>query len=376
MPDQYTKVIHHSWGSRIVQSIIGVLLGIITFLGSFFVLYWNEGRVDLSKVAETAIEIQSDSKAPAEADSQLVSTSGELKINETLGDTYLKSGNYVAVRRISEMYAWDEAEHHETERNTGGSETKTITYTYSKVWTDHPEDSGYFEIQAGHENPVKSIEGQINRVNEGTIGEYKLNMQTISLPPFSPINLTPDTAIETADVKRVSERYLYKGKGTMESPQIGDVRISYEVVKPLSYSTVFGRLDLGQSRITTYKEDNAQLYRLFAEGREESIARLSSEHNLTTWLLRLGGFLLMWIGLMLILKPLSVILDVLPFLGSISRFGVGLATFLVSLALSIVTIMISMILHSLIAVVLAAVAILIAAFVIIKNKKEAQPITQ
>ena len=47
-------------------------------------------------------------------------------------------------------------------------------------------------------------------------------------------------------------------------------------------------------------------------------------NKMITWLVRLGGFLLMWIGVAVILKPLSVLADVVPLIGSIVGFGVGL----------------------------------------------------
>ena len=85
MPDQYTHVTRHGYGSRIMKSIKGIFIGILLFVISFGVLYWNEGRVDLSKIAETAIEISADAE-DVSASGQLVSVSGTIKTDETLGD--------------------------------------------------------------------------------------------------------------------------------------------------------------------------------------------------------------------------------------------------------------------------------------------------
>ena len=57
MQDQFTEVTTKGWGSRILNSIKGVLVGFLMFIVSFGVLYWNEGRIDVSKIAETSIEI-------------------------------------------------------------------------------------------------------------------------------------------------------------------------------------------------------------------------------------------------------------------------------------------------------------------------------
>ena len=60
-----------------------------------------------------------------------------------------------------------------------------------------------------------------------------------------------------------------------------------------------------------------------------------------TWLLRLGGFLLMFLGLSTILKPLSVFADVLPILGDIVGIGTGIVAGLVALVCSLATIAIA-----------------------------------
>ncbi|HJL23314.1 MAG TPA: hypothetical protein RMH80_13870, partial [Polyangiaceae bacterium LLY-WYZ-15_(1-7)] len=44
MNDQFRSVTNVGIGSRLVESIKGVLVGILFFLGSFPLLFWNEGR--------------------------------------------------------------------------------------------------------------------------------------------------------------------------------------------------------------------------------------------------------------------------------------------------------------------------------------------
>ena len=57
MSDHFTEVETTGYFQRIMNSLGGVVLGILLFLAAFILLYWNEGRVDLSQVAKTAIEI-------------------------------------------------------------------------------------------------------------------------------------------------------------------------------------------------------------------------------------------------------------------------------------------------------------------------------
>jgi hypothetical protein len=80
-----------------------------------------------------------------------------------------------------------------------------------------------------------------------------------------------------------------------------------------------------------------------------------------TWVLRIGGFVLMMIGLSMILKPLAVLADVVPFIGSIVRFGTGLVAGTVAFVLSVMTIAIAWVWHRpLVSLTLIVGAVLIA----------------
>src|SRR5262249_31928200 len=61
-------------------------------------------------------------------------------------------------------------------------------------------------------------------------------------------------------------------------------------------------------------------------------AAAQQANRILTWILRLVGVFLMFVGFMLILKPLVVVADVVPFIGNILSAGAGI----VSLALTAV----------------------------------------
>jgi len=122
-----------------------VILEIILFVASFFVLYWNEGRVYLSQVAQKAVEIVATANNPA-AEGKLVSVTGTVTSSELLGDNlYLQPGKYLAASRNVEMFAWKENSSTKKKKKVGGSETITTTYSYSKGWVNNPEKSNSFK---------------------------------------------------------------------------------------------------------------------------------------------------------------------------------------------------------------------------------------
>jgi hypothetical protein len=67
-------------------------------------------------------------------------------------------------------------------------------------------------------------------------------------------------------------------------------------------------------------------------------AAAEQENTIITWLLRLAGFVMMFVGLVLIANPLSVLADVIPFIGNIVGAGAGLVAFFLAAGLSFVTI--------------------------------------
>jgi hypothetical protein len=58
-------------------------------------------------------------------------------------------------------------------------------------------------------------------------------------------------------------------------------------------------------------------------------------NTLITWLVRLGGFILLWIGFGLLFAPLSVLADIVPLFGSLVGAATGLIAFLLALAVAL-----------------------------------------
>ena len=154
----------------------------------------------------------------------------------------------------------------------------------------------------------------------------------------------------------------------MSTPEIGDVRISYNVLYSGTDVTLFGEISGTNIMSYTDEKTDTDLYRMFTGSYDAAVDQMHGEYVMMMWLMRVLGFFMMWIGMTLVLGPISTLLDVLPFLGSVSRFVIGIVTFIVASVLSIVTILISMIFHSLVAVIVAAVIVIAAAVVILRSK--------
>lgn len=368
MPDQFTEVTRTGWGKNILNSIVGIGIGIIMFIASFVVLWTNEGRVNLGKIAATStvIDLASDNAA---AEGKLVALTGIVTADTPLGDPeYLKPGAYIALDRNVEMFAWIEEKETKEEKKAGGStETKT-TYTYKKTWTDDPEETSEFRYPEGHANPVLTIRSRTFTVGRAAIGKYGFDPAEASLPEADPVILTGALLIPTPKARLTGDDYLYIGKGSLDLPQLGDIRISFNALRAGLSATLLGKKQ-GTSVTAYYHKEKSRLFRLFRGTREDAIVTLKTEHKIMGWILRIVGFLLMWIGMTMVLGPIGAVLDVLPFLGKIGRSFIGCATFVVALILSLITIGIAMVAHNIIALVVCVAAALVLIFVLSQRRK-------
>lgn len=342
--NSFVEVTTQGWGSRIMGSLWGALFGVLLFLLSFVVLWMNEGRTDISRIAENSLPVNA-STVDSSAEGKFVAISGVLESSEKLGDpSYLAEGNYLALNRSVEMYAWVERAKSEKKKNTGGSESTTTEYTYAKDWTSSPASSSNFKDPAGHENPQLTIEGQSYKVKTAQVGAYSIDPSRISLPSASQLTLTPEMVLEKKSTLEGNKLYL--GKATPAEPKVGDTRISYSALPNSINVTAFGQQQ--GSSLVPYSEGDSQLYTVYQDTRDGAIATMRSSYKTIGWILRLVGFLMMWFGLSMLLAPISTLLDVLPFLGNVSRTMLNLITFVIAAILSVITIIISILLHSVI----------------------------
>ena len=349
-----------SYGSRVGNSFVGALIGFVLFIGSFALLYWNEGRIDLSTVAIKATDITQIAPADASAyQGKLISFSGPITTDAKVNDNlFLKPDTYVLARRDAEMFAY---------RENKSSHNSVNSYTYPTEWTSSPEDSSHFYVPQGHENPSMPYQSTTVYSDKTMIGGYVIDAHTIHFPDGDALSLDPsDVTISGKQKISADKKYIFvsaDGKTTVDAPAVGDIRVSYSVIKSGTFGTVFGTLDgtsIAPFQVSETLKNNDTLYHFLFGSRTEAIASLHTSYSQTLWLFRGIGFGMMFIGMLLILGPVSALLSFIPFLSSLSGFLFAFFAFIASLVLSVAVIVVAMIAHSVTALIVTAVVVIVA----------------
>ncbi len=375
MPDTFTEVTSEGLGGRLIESIKGIVVGLVLVLIGLVLLFWNEGRAVrtadmLSEGAAGVISVAAD-KVAAANEGKLVHVAGEVVTSEQLADPQFgTSAHALQLRRNVETYQWIESSNTTTHKKLGGGEEKTTTYSYDKKWSDKLVDSTHFKVPAGHTNPRDTrFKDQHWVAKHATLGAFALperivaKLQTFEALPASADKLGP----EVKGGASVQDGIVYfaadpKLQFNAQTPAVGDTRVTFQVVNPQAASVVSKQLGNSFEPYATKNGEDLELVQAGTVSAAAMFKQAEESNQSLTWIARVAGWFLCCLGLFLVLRPMAVVADVIPFFGSLVAFGAGLAAFVVGSFLSLITVAISWIGHRPllgVALLLAAAGILI-----------------
>lgn len=340
--DTFTEVTSRSWFSRIGSSLTGMLIGPLVVLIAIGLLFWNEGRAvgTARSLSEGAGRVVSIAASPVDAanDGKLVHVAGPIAVPGRLRDAAfgIEAEGLRLVRKV-EVFQWKETSHSETRKKLGGGEETVTTYHYALDWTDHPVDGSSFKQPDGHRNPPVNVRGESFAQPRATLGAFALTPSQIG--GLGETRTRPVTGSDEGAVRRaaggatalsVLDGRIHLGFDPMR-PRLGDVRISYEVAQTPEATIVARQAGNGLAAFTT---SNGRTIEILRNGRvpaEQVFADAQTENTILTWIIRVGGILLLALGFGMLLGPLSVLADVIPFLGSL----IGGVSSMVAFALAV-----------------------------------------
>lgn len=373
--DRFTEVTSESWFSRLGGAFTGVLIGLVIVLISFPLLFWNEGRAvktykTLKEGGGAVITVLANAVDPGN-EGKLVHLIGKADTEATLTDPVFKiSANALRFKRNVEMYQWKEHKRSEERKKFGGG-TETVTeYTYSKEWSSSLTKSANFKNESGHYNPDSMPYSALEKTADNvTLEAFVLSPSLVSkISNFKAIEITSETPLPVAlqDTAQVHDSGFYIGENPA-SPQVGDMRVTFQVVKPSEVSVIAKQTGKTFEPYLTTVGGTIELLQVGTHSAVAMIEQAQADNTVLTWLIRLGGIILMIVGFVMMLKPLSVLADVLPIAGTIVGAGTGIIAFLLGTVLSVITIAIAWIFYRpLLGVLLLVVAV--GLLVLIKKK--------
>ncbi len=342
----YTEISTSSYGSRIGKSFSGVIIGLVMFVASFPLICWNEGRsveriITLDEGRNLVVDVSANQIDP-QNEGALIHVMGRAINTKPVSDkSFGVSEDALKLKRIAEMYQWEETKKTTKTKNMGGSETTQTTYSYNKVWKDRLIKSSSFKKREEYQNPqsmaVRSVAISSPQI---MIGQFELNGEfKDKINGYEDYSLSIDNFNAMGDelkanLKLDGDQY-YMGDNS-DAPAIGDIRVRYQIVKSKDMSVV------GAQRggvIVSYAMKHGAIA-LLQSGNISSNAMFDKaelDNSLLTWGIRFGALFLMFLGLTIIFKPLSVIGDFIPVVGNVLSAGIGLVAGVVTLVLGFVT---------------------------------------
>ncbi len=376
--ETYTEVTKQSWGSRLGGSFKGIVLGLVLLAVAVGLLFWNEGRAvrrarALTEGAGAVVSVAAGAVDPAH-EGDLVHLTGQAETFDVLrDDTFGVAVNAIDLERKVEMYQWREQESSTTKKKLGGGTETTSTYSYEKSWSSSLNDSSRFKVPAGHENPSQVPYGKFKTsASEVSIGAFRLSAGLINSMRRSEPLTVGSTDNLPGELRWRAQPYnggFYIGRSP-SSPEVGDVRVSFEVVRPATVSVVAQQVG---NRLEAYRTSHGGSVELLSYGviqAETMFTAAQKANRMTSWLFRLIGFFLLAFGLKRILRPLSVLADVVPAIGNVVEASTGFVAYLLAAFLWLIVVAVAWLYHRpVLAVVLLLLAGAVAVFAGIAIRK-------
>lgn len=362
----YTETRTTGYGTRIGNSLRGIIPSIILFCAATALLWWNEGRAVktdkmLNDAEKACVEMENPNKKDATLDGELVCATAIATTEDSLIDMQFGIGaKAISLQRKVEYYQWTEESHSESEDKLGGKEVTTTTYTYRKEWVGAPVESSEFsDPQYRQKNFVlTTVEDNDLWAEDVAFGAYKLNESLIhSISSTGEMKLNIDSAIIEKWNKEVAQVAIRHSGGNADSlkvvyvngnqiyygispssPSVGDVRVTFEVITPAKV-TIISQID--GDTFKPFKAKNGKRFQTLVMGKKTAEEIFEAEHesnNMWLWILRIVGIIFVIVGLKGIFGFIETLLKIVPFLSGIFGWGVGVVCTIFGIVWSLIVI--------------------------------------
>ena len=317
----------------------GILGGLVLLVIGVLILWNNEGRtVKMQSVINEALHSYTDvasTSIDSKYEGKLIATTGNLDLSGSNPVEDKKFGIRVTgakLERVVEMYQWNE--------NCTTDENDNRNCTYEKDWSSALIDSTQFE-KSGYTNPTAfKYEGEEFLATNVKVGAFDLPERLLNNLSYDK-DLNNERLVElyknNVEGFKVVDNYI-TNTSKPEDVKIGDLRISYRYAGDGQVSLLGVQSGSTLTAFTGKKGKSIFTIKRGSYTGKEMLNSMTKANNMTKWLLRLLGVILVIGGIGSVFTPLQNLADKVPVLGSIVNFSTSLISTVLGLAISLVVI--------------------------------------
>lgn len=362
----------------------GFIFGVVCFIASFNVLWYNEGRsvhrAQALEAGRSAVVLVNADKVNTNHNQSLIHTTGMATTDEILSDDMFGvKTNALMLNRIAEMYQWKEKKVTKKRRSSNGTYHTTTQYKYNKEWHKHVINSENFRQPEGHQNPTSMpYQSKHMLANHISVGDFELtkafkNQLDKAKEPYQlSAEKLDDINTNTQNAFQLYNNAYYSGNA--QSPEIGALRIRYTFVNPQDVS-IIGQQNGNQIETYATKTGPLNLLAFGKQSADHMFNEAEQENKITTWAMRMGGLILMYAGLYMLFSPILALTRFVPVLSIIVDASISFVCGIMATSLTLITIALAWLYYRpLLGIALLAVAftLMFMGFQSIKRKRRAQ----
>ncbi|XP_014162201.1 transmembrane protein 43 [Geospiza fortis] len=365
-----------------------MLIGLVTFLLAFYVLFTNEGRAlrtakSLDEGLSLVVPLDSIHSISQQNEGRLVHLAGALSTSKPLFDpSYGLSIQAVKLKRNVEMYQWVEYEDSK-EYEEDGEIKKETKYSYNTEWKSEVVNSRNFDREIGHKNPSAMAVESFTAVSPNVqVGSFVLSKGLVDkIDDFKQLSLS-HLEDPHADVTR-REDYFYHSDNPRR-PEVGDLRVSFFYAGLSGDDPHLGSADrvtvIARQRgdqLVPYHTKSGDVLEILYPGDlsvEEVFQKEQESNTIKTWALRAAGWLSMFVGISLMTRIFYTLVDWFPVVRDLVNVGLKVFAVCVASSLSLLTISVGWLFYrplwALLLMLLSAVPILVARTRVLPKKQQ------
>lgn len=260
---------------------------------------------------------------------KIIHLTGKLTSKSNLNDKsfLVSAGNPLVLERKVEMYQWIE------ERIGGKKGTKGGKYSYKKKWKPGRINSARFKNRKGHNNPKPSFNSMKWSSSKVKLGKYNGKPVLDQLSSRYTLKLSKKL-VKNRYKKMLRNNFIYVRRHKGKKARVGDIRISYQVLKPTTYS-VIAKQGKGGS-LLPFKQKGKSSSIIVRKGKRDvnnMIPIKGGVKRYMTWVSFGLGFIILSIGLFCCLRPFIPLFPNLPLVKDVNSTVIGFLSSIAALLL-------------------------------------------